>query len=123
MTSFLRRRNDDTYLDGFDVSTRIVSSCSSSTWEELVLDSMVKELIRAGAMDLLEGTRAQLMAAVEGAIESGARTLRDRLSGQEGLFGGSLEAEEDHSARPLPAASQKQDARCTRLPRSPATPA
>ena len=34
---------------------------------------MIESLIRAGAMDSLEGTRAQLFAAVEGAMESGAR--------------------------------------------------
>ncbi len=66
---------------------------------------MIESLIRAGAMDTLAGTRAQLMAAVEGAMESGARTLRDRLSGQEGLFGGGMEAEETHEERPLPTAA------------------
>ena len=48
---------------------------------------MIESLIRAGAMDSLEGNRAQLFAAVEGAMESGQRVWRDRLSGQVGLFG------------------------------------
>ena len=62
---------------------------------------MIESLIRAGAMDSLEGTRAQLMAAVESAMEAGARVWRDRECGQGGLFGG---AElEEHPDPPLPA--------------------
>jgi DNA polymerase-3 subunit alpha len=62
---------------------------------------MIESLIRAGAMDSLEGTRAQLFVAVEGAIEAGQRVWRDRLSGQGGLFG-DLEAEEAPTDKPLP---------------------
>jgi len=51
---------------------------------------VLESLIRAGAMDSLEGTRAQLFAAIDAAIESGQRAWRDKLSGQEGLFGGLL---------------------------------
>jgi DNA polymerase-3 subunit alpha len=52
---------------------------------------MIESLIRAGAMDTLEGTRAQLFDAVEKAMESGQRAWKDRQSGQTGLFGGLLE--------------------------------
>ncbi|HWB97940.1 MAG TPA: DNA polymerase III subunit alpha [Bryobacteraceae bacterium] len=62
---------------------------------------MIESLIRAGAMDRLEGNRAQLYAAVEGAMEAGQRVWRDRLSGQVGLFG-ELIAEEGESEKPLP---------------------
>jgi DNA polymerase-3 subunit alpha len=48
---------------------------------------VIESLIKAGAMDNLEGTRAQQMVVVEGAMESGARHARDRISGQTGLFG------------------------------------
>jgi DNA polymerase-3 subunit alpha len=58
---------------------------------------MIESLIRAGAMDSLEGTRSQKFAAVEGAMESGQRAQRDRESGQEGLFG-LMMAEEPVSA-------------------------
>ncbi len=34
---------------------------------------MIESLIQAGAMDSLEGTRSQKIAAVEGAMESGQR--------------------------------------------------
>jgi DNA polymerase III subunit alpha len=61
---------------------------------------MIESLIRAGAMDSLEGTRSQKMAAVESAMEGGQRALRDRESGQVGLFGEILAAE-PHAA-PLP---------------------
>ena len=59
---------------------------------------MIESLIRAGAMDSLEGTRSQKFAAVEGAIEAGQRAWRDRESGQGGLFG-EVMAEESHAVR------------------------
>ncbi len=49
---------------------------------------VIESLIRAGAMDSLPGTRAQLMAVLDDCIESGQRAQKDRLSGQAGLFGG-----------------------------------
>ena len=61
---------------------------------------MIESLIRAGALDSLEGTRSQKMAAVESAMEGGQRASRDRESGQVGLFGEILAAE-PHAA-PLP---------------------
>jgi DNA polymerase III subunit alpha len=62
---------------------------------------MIESLIRAGAMDTLDGTRSQKFAAVEGAMESGQRAWRDRESGQEALFG-DLIAEEAMPAMQLP---------------------
>jgi DNA polymerase III subunit alpha len=62
---------------------------------------MLESLIKAGAMDSLEGTRAQKMAAVEGAMESGQRVWRDRESGQGGLFG-EIFGNADTHAKPLP---------------------
>ena len=60
---------------------------------------MIESLIRAGAMDSLEGTRSQKFAAVEGAMETGQRAWRDRECGQVGLFG---EALADDTPMPLP---------------------
>ncbi len=60
---------------------------------------MIESLIKAGAMDSLEGTRCQKMAALDGAMESGQRAWRDRECGQEGLFGEMLAEQVD---RPLP---------------------
>ncbi len=64
---------------------------------------MIESLIRAGAMDSFEGHRAQLMAAVEGAMEAGQRAQRARDSGQEGLFGDAFGGGEASEERPLPA--------------------
>jgi DNA polymerase-3 subunit alpha len=61
---------------------------------------MIESLIRAGAMDTLEGTRAQLFAAVESVMEAGQRVWRDRECGQAGLFGGG--DVEEHPDPPLP---------------------
>jgi DNA polymerase-3 subunit alpha len=47
---------------------------------------MIESFIRAGAMDSLQGTRAQRMAAIDSAMENGVRASRDRASGQSGLF-------------------------------------
>jgi len=62
---------------------------------------MIESLIRAGAVDTLEGTRAQLFAATEGAMEAGQRAWRDRECGQGGLFG-DLTPEEGTAEKPLP---------------------
>ncbi len=62
---------------------------------------MIESLIKAGAMDSLEGARTQKMAVIERAMESGQRAWRDRESGQVGLFGESQGHEEKHVV-PLP---------------------
>ncbi|MCW5979399.1 MAG: DNA polymerase III subunit alpha [Bryobacteraceae bacterium] len=59
----------------------------------------IESLIKAGAMDSLPGTRSQLLAAVERAIEHGQRVWRDRQSGQTGLFAAMLAQEPEP---PLP---------------------
>lgn len=61
---------------------------------------MIESLIKAGAMDSLDGTRSQKFAALEGAMEAGQRAWRDRECGQVGLFG-EVMADEPHSV-PLP---------------------
>jgi DNA polymerase-3 subunit alpha len=62
---------------------------------------VLESLIKAGAMDSLTGSRSQVFAAVEGAMESGQRAQRDLLSGQEDLFG-MLAVEEAHEEKALP---------------------
>ncbi|MGQ9633018.1 MAG: DNA polymerase III subunit alpha [Bryobacteraceae bacterium] len=47
---------------------------------------MLESLIKAGAMDSLGGTRGQLFAAIECAMEAGQRAQRDRQRGQPALF-------------------------------------
>ena len=47
----------------------------------------IESLIKAGAFDTCGGTRAQLMAVVEKALQVGAAALADKKRGQKGLFG------------------------------------
>ncbi|MBK5292133.1 MAG: DNA polymerase III subunit alpha [Acidobacteriia bacterium] len=61
---------------------------------------MTESLIKAGAMDALNGTRSQLIAVLDGAMESGQRAWRDRASGQTGLFASFVA--EDQPEKPLP---------------------
>ncbi|MDX2177972.1 MAG: DNA polymerase III subunit alpha [Bryobacteraceae bacterium] len=61
---------------------------------------VIESLVKAGALDSLGSTRSQTMAALDSAIETGVRAQRDRLSGQSGLFGGLLEAENPEPALP-----------------------
>src|SRR6185369_246329 len=62
---------------------------------------MIESFIRAGAMDTLKGTRAQLFAAIDNAMETGARAWKDRESGQSGLFAQLIE-EQPSDDHPLP---------------------
>ena len=65
---------------------------------------MIESFIKAGAMDTLEGTRAQLMAVIDNAMENGARAWKDRASGQSGLFATLIEEQPpaDHSLPKVP---------------------
>ena len=65
----------------------VYTSSASASIMGCVNRRMIESLIKAGAMDGLEGTRSQKFAAVEGAMEGGQRAWRDRESGQGGLFG------------------------------------
>jgi DNA polymerase-3 subunit alpha len=62
---------------------------------------VLESLIKAGAMDNLPGFRSQLNAVLDSAIETGQRAMRDRLSGQSGLFGDMFGSNE-HTEQPLP---------------------
>ncbi len=61
----------------------------------------IESLVKAGALDLLGGNRAQLCATIDNAIEGGQRAAKDRESGQSGLFG-DLFAGPARVERPLP---------------------
>ncbi len=60
---------------------------------------VIESLIKAGAMDKFPGTRAQKMAIIDEAMETGQRARKDRESGQGGLFG-ELLGMDDSSAPP-----------------------
>ena len=61
---------------------------------------MIESFIKAGAMDSFKGTRAQLFAVIDAAMENGVRVSRDRASGQSGLFADLMAAEP--TEQPLP---------------------
>jgi DNA polymerase-3 subunit alpha len=69
---------------------------------------VMESLVKAGAMDSLQGTRAQLLLALDAAIETGNRAAKDRDSGQGGLFGGGP-SEEEHPEPALPKAKDWTD--------------
>ncbi len=48
---------------------------------------VVEALIKSGSMDSFGAFRSQLQAVIDKAFESGQKALRDRISGQESLFG------------------------------------
>ncbi|NND70428.1 MAG: DNA polymerase III subunit alpha [Rhodothermales bacterium] len=50
-------------------------------------------LARAGAMDILEGHRAQLVDAIDIAVQHGQKVQAEKAAGQNSLFGGSSESE------------------------------
>ncbi len=54
---------------------------------------VIESLIKAGAMDSLGASRAQLSAALDRAMEFGQARQRQRQAGQHGLFGETAEAE------------------------------
>ncbi len=62
---------------------------------------MIESFIKAGAFDSFDGTRAQWMAVIDGAMEAGARAWKDRESGQSGLFAALME-EQPAADHPLP---------------------
>jgi DNA polymerase-3 subunit alpha len=87
------------FVDLYDMVNRV----DVKTVNRKVYEAMIK----CGALDPLPGNRAQLLDALDGALEVAARELRDREMGQSSLFG---MIEEPHpslkpSLRPLPAPS------------------
>jgi DNA polymerase-3 subunit alpha len=63
---------------------------------------MIESFIKAGAMDSLEGNRAQFWSVIDSAMETGQRLQKDRESGQVGLFGGLFGTEEEQAEPVLP---------------------
>jgi DNA polymerase III subunit alpha len=59
---------------------------------------VIESLIKAGAMDNLQGMRSQLFAILEDSMESGQRAQKDKASGQAGLFGDLLGGESSSPA-------------------------
>ncbi len=74
-----RAREEGPFRDLYDFCRRVdPSQCGRSTMESL---------IKAGAMDCFGWSRAQLMAALDAALNQGAAHWQDRRAGQRSLFG------------------------------------
>jgi DNA polymerase-3 subunit alpha len=67
--------------------------CEEVDWGK-INKRMLESAVKGGALDSLGGLRAQLLAGLDSAIETGQKTARDRAVGQGGLFA-ALPAEED----------------------------
>jgi DNA polymerase-3 subunit alpha len=61
---------------------------------------VLESLIKSGAFDAMTPNRAALMAALDKAIEYGARAQRDKISGQGGLFADAADRADDSAADP-----------------------
>ncbi len=88
------RQADGPYRSLFDFCERLDSAT--------VNRSTIETLIKAGAFDSLGARRAQLFAAVDRAIQSGAAAAADRRSGQMGLFGDEQEDDDEEAIASLP---------------------
>ena len=84
------RSEEGPFSDIFEMCSRI----EPGKLNKMALESLAK----AGALDSLQGSRAQQVAAVDQALDWGARVWRDRQAGQTSLFG---VAEGNGSFRPL----------------------
>jgi DNA polymerase-3 subunit alpha len=71
--------------------------------------SSIESLIKAGAFDTISSNRAQLLAALERAMQAGAAALKDRRSGQKGLFAEIEDEVQDESADNLPNVPEWED--------------
>jgi len=86
------REQGGAFQDIFDLCSRVPGKELSR--------SVLESLIKAGALDSLHPNRAQLLAAVELAMEYGAREQEDRSRGQGSLFGDLVAEGESDSVRP-----------------------
>jgi DNA polymerase III subunit alpha len=93
------RERDGKFTDLFDVTKRVETKAANR--------KVYEALIKCGALDTLPGNRAQLLDALDGALDAAARESRDRELGQSSLFGMLEEAAPAFtpSLRPLPAPS------------------
>lgn len=98
VASIIEARNSGgPFLSLFDFTERVDSRA--------VNKRVLEGLIRAGAFDSINKSRARQFAAIDFAIESGQRLQRSRASGQTDLFG-ALSASEPAAETPLPKATE-----------------
>ena len=91
-----RRGRRDRRTRGKPVAaSRACSISASESISQACNRATIETLVKAGAFDTLGAKRAQLMAAIDRAMQSGAAAAADRRSGQRGLF---ADAEDDSPA-------------------------
>jgi DNA polymerase-3 subunit alpha len=73
------RESGGKFGDLFDLAKRVGTRAANR--------KVYEALIKCGALDTLPGNRAQLLDALDGALDSAARESRDRELGQSSLFG------------------------------------
>jgi DNA polymerase-3 subunit alpha len=90
------RERDGKFADLFDLTKRVEPRAANR--------KVYEALIKCGALDTLPGNRAQLLEALDGALDAAARESRDRELGQSSLFGMLEEAAPAFvpTLRPLP---------------------
>ncbi|GAA4432084.1 DNA polymerase III subunit alpha [Bremerella cremea] len=88
------REKDGPFTDIYDFCERVdPSQCGKSA---------IETLIKAGAFDNLGGHRAQYVAALDKAIQSGASAIADRKAGQKNLFAAVEDPVEEAKSVTLP---------------------
>ncbi|HSB09055.1 MAG TPA: DNA polymerase III subunit alpha [Blastocatellia bacterium] len=98
VSSIIEARNaNGVFTSLFDFTERVDSRA--------VNKRVLEGLIRAGAFDSVNKSRARLFAAIDSAVEGGQRIQRSRASGQHDLFGALAAAEPDVEP-PLPEAPE-----------------
>lgn len=88
----IQARSENTFRSIFDFAERVDSRAANKR--------VFESLIKSGAFDCQTINRAAMLAAVDRAIENGARTQKDKASGQTGLFAAFAEADTTASIDP-----------------------
>jgi DNA polymerase III subunit alpha len=86
------RNKDSKFVDIFNVCSRV----NLHSLNRKVLESLIK----AGAMDTLDGTRAQMFASIDNALKYGHQRQNDALSNQVGMFDMSTAANSEVVVKP-----------------------
>ena len=97
------REKDNEFTDIFNVSSRV----ELHSLNKKVLESLIK----AGAMDSLKGTRAQMFASVDNALKYGHQRQDDAMSNQVGLFASSGAADSEVVVKPPMSIAEEWDDR------------
>lgn len=88
----IQARAEGAFRSIFDFAERVDSRAANKR--------VFESLIKSGAFDCQTGNRAAMLAAIDRAIENGARIQKDKASGQTGLFAAFAESDSSQSVDP-----------------------